>query len=312
MENYIVRIWSPETGVRGLACVTTGIVAEAARRHQVLGAGVAALGYGITAAALLGALLKVQQHVALKVEGNGPLRRMVVESDSNGHLRGYITAADPAALLAADPNDVATVIGQDGRLTVVKDLRVKELYKSVVPLQTGRLDADLTYYLMMSEQVPSFVEIGAPIGAQGRLRAAGGVLLQLLPDGDLRALAQMAERLDDLPPVGELLANGETPRDLLTTLFRDQEYELLETQPLAFRCTCSRQRSRQALKLLGRDEVAVLLAEGEAIIDCHFCHERYRFAHDELRAIIDEIAAERAREAESEDETEGYSPAPPR
>ncbi|MFO7634896.1 MAG: Hsp33 family molecular chaperone HslO [Caldilinea sp.] len=291
MENYLIRVLAKASGIRGLACLTTGIVAEVARRHQASPAGSAALGYGLTGAALLGALLKVQQHIAIKVEGDGPLGKMIVESDSYGHLRGYI--AQPTIVMAPpiNSNDVAAIIGQQGRLTVVKDLKVKDLYESVVPLQTGRLDTDLTYYLMMSEQAPSIVEIGAPIDARGNLSAAGGLLLQLLPDGDLALLAQMAERLDDLPPIGEMLASGETPETLLSNLFSGQDYEVLETYALQFRCTCSRNRSRQAIKLLGRNEIEELLAEGEAIVDCHFCHEHYLFDRSDLQTILDEIAA---------------------
>lgn len=292
MDSYIVRALAREGGIRGLACLTTGVVAEAARRHQASPGAKAALGYGLTGAALLGALLKVQQQVAIKVEGSGPLGKMVVESDNYGHIRGYIAQPAIEAPLPVGPNDVAAIVGHLGRLTVVKDLRMKDLYESVVPLQTGRLDTDLTYYLIKSEQVPSLVEIGAIVDERGELRAAGGILLQLLPDGDLALLSEMAERLDDLPPVGELLAARETPDSILRMLFGGQEYEILETQPLAFRCSCSRERSRQALKLIGRNEVAELMDEGEAIIDCHFCHERYRFDRSELEVILGELSGE--------------------
>lgn len=290
MENYMVRALAKSCGVRGLACLTTGVVKEAARRHHATPAGKSVLGYGLTGAALLGAMLKVQQRVAIKVEGDGALRKLVAESDSYGHLRSHFSMREEAAAQLANPTDMAAVVGQQGRLTVVKDLHLKDLYESVVPLQTGRLDADLTYYLMMSEQIPSFVEIGVQLDAQGDIRAAGGVLLQLLPDGDLTVLAQMAERLDDLPPIGALLANGETPQAILATIFGDAAYEVLETGALDFRCTCSRARSRHALMLLGREELATLLDEGEAIIDCHFCHERYVFERNELAVILAEMA----------------------
>jgi len=292
VESYLVRVLAKAHGIRGIACLTTGVVEEVAHRLDASPAAHAALGYGLTGAALLGALLKAQQHVAVKIEGDGPLGKMVAESDSNGHLRGYV--AHPAVVLAPPigANDVAALIGHQGRLTVVKDLRVKELYEGVVPLQTGRPDTDLTYYLMMSEQVPSVVEIGAPVDEHGVLRAAGGLLLQLLPDGDLARLRQMAERLDDLPPVGEVLAGGEGPQSVLAALFGGQEYEVLETSALHFRCTCSRTRSRQALKLIGRGEMEQLLSEGEAVIDCHFCHERYVFDRDDLLAIVAEMDAE--------------------
>lgn len=291
MENYMVRALAKSCGVRGLACLTTGVATEAARRHHASPAGKTVLGYGLTGAALLGAMLKVRQQAAIKVEGDGALRKLVAESDSYGHLRGYFSLREETAAQLTNPNDIAAIVGQQGRLTVVKDLQLRELYESVVPLQTGRLDADLTYYLMMSEQIPSFVEIGVQLDAQGAVRAAGGVLLQLLPDGDLAALTQMAERLDDLPPVGALLANGETPQAILATLFGDEAYEVLETGALDFRCTCSRKRSRHVLTLIGREELAALLDEGEAVIDCHFCHERYVFDRSELATILAEMAA---------------------
>ena len=291
-DSYLVRTLAKEHGIRGIACLTTGVVQEVAARLDASPAACAALGYGLTGAALLGALLKVQQHIAVKIQGDGPLGKMVVESDSYGHLRGYIAQSSIVMAPPINANDVAAVIGQHGRLTVVKDLKVKDLYESVVPLQTGRPDTDLTYYLMMSEQTPSVVEIGAPVDAKGTLRAAGGVLLQLLPGGDLAMLQQMAERLDDLPPIGEMLANGESPQAVLAELFGDQHYEVLETHKLQFRCTCSRERSRQALKLIGRHEIENLLVEGEAVIDCHFCRERYVFDENELRKILQEMSEE--------------------
>lgn len=290
MKDYMVRALARESGIRALACLTTSVVQEVGRRLQASPAGVAALGYGLTGVALFGPLLKVQQRVAIKVEGNGPLGKMVVESDSYGHLRGYVAQPAVAMTPPISPIEVAAIVGQQGRIVVVKDLGVKDLYESVVPLQTGRLDTDLTYYLMMSEQVPSIVEIGAPVDAQGMLRSAGGLLLQLLPDGDLTQLTQMAERLDDLPPLGEMLANGERPETLLAALFAGQPYEILETHSLQFRCSCSWARSRQAIQLLGRSDIEELLAEGEAVIDCHFCHERYLFDHSDLQAILDEMA----------------------
>ncbi len=294
MENYVVRAIAREVGIRGLACNVSEIAQATARRHQATSASAAVLGYGLTGAALLGSLLKVRQHVAIKIEGSRALRKLVAESDSYGHIRAYITPADIPGQPPIGPAEVAVAVGQEGLLTVVKDLGVKDLYESVVPLQTGRLDADLTYYLMKSEQVPSFVEIGVPVDTRGAVRAAGGLLLQVMPDGDVSALSQMADRLDDLPPLGEMLAAGETPEYVLDLVFGGQPYEVLETFPLEFRCSCSRERSERAIRLIGAEEVASLVEEGEAIIDCQFCHERYIFDRAELGAILDDLLRESA------------------
>jgi molecular chaperone Hsp33 len=289
VSDYLIRVLGKEAGVRGIACVTTGLVSEAARRHGTSPAATGALGYGLTAAALLGSLLKVQQRVALKVAGKGPLKKMITESDSYGNVRGYVNVPNIPAASAIQPDVVAETIGRRGTLTVVKDLRLKNLYESTVPIQTGYLDADLTYYLNQSEQTPSVVEIGVKVDANGQVEAAGGLLLQTLPGEETTTLEGLSERLDDLPPLGEVLADGRTPQDILATIFRDVDFEWLEERSLKFTCGCSRERSRQALSLLDLEELSGLIEEGEAIVDCHFCHEQYVFKRDDLEALMAEI-----------------------
>lgn len=284
----MIRLLAKEAGVRGLICVTTNLVKEAQQRHSASPTATATLGYGLTAAALLGSLLKVQQRVALKLVGNGPIRKMVVEADSYGRVRGYVAVPDVTLPLDVEPDDVASALGQQGLLTVVKDLRLKELYESTVPLQTGQLDTDLIYYLMQSEQVPSLVEIGVKLTGTGELAVAGGLLLQLLPQADSTTLRNLAERLEDMPPLRALLADGYTPERILAVLFTGIPYEILETHPLRFECGCSWARSEQALHLLNRQDLALLLEEGQAVIDCHFCGQRYIFGREALETILED------------------------
>jgi molecular chaperone Hsp33 len=288
VSDYLVRILGKEAGVRGIACMTTGLVSEAARRHGTSPAATGALGYGLTAAVLLGSLLKVQQRVALKVAGQGPLKKMITESDAYGNVRGYVNVPNLPAATAIRPDIIAEAIGRQGNLTIVKDLRMKSLYESTVPLQTGYLDADLTYYLNQSEQTPSVVEIGVQVDANGNVEAAGGILLQTLPGEEITTLEQLSEQLDDLPPLGQVLADGRTPQDILAIVFRDVDFDWLEERALQFKCGCSRARSLQALSLLNREDLIGLIAEGEAVVDCHFCHEQYIFKNDELEALMAE------------------------
>jgi molecular chaperone Hsp33 len=284
--DYIVRAIAKEAGVRALACITTDLVREAARRHRSTPVATAALGYGLTAVALLGALIKVQQRVGLKVDGGGPLGKLVTESDSYGRVRGYISRPEVPWVVPVGVADVADALGRTGVLTVFKDLQMKEMYEGVVPIQTGELDSDLVYYLIKSEQVPSLVEIGVKVDERGEVVTAGGVLLQLLPGQQAVALVEYADRMDDLPPLEEVLADGQTPEQVLASLFGDVTYETLDRHPVIFRCSCSRERSQRALTLLSREDIELLLEEGEAVVDCHFCHERYVFDKDDLREIL--------------------------
>lgn len=287
--DHIVRALAREAGVLAMVGRADGVTLEAARRHQATPVATAALGSGLTAAALLGSLLKVQQRIAIKVQGNGPLQKMVVESDSYGRLRGYVANPEWGVPPPIGPEEVAGALGRVGLLTVVKDTGIKNLYESVVPLQTGELDKDLMFYLMQSEQVLSLLELGAEIDAAGRLAAAGGLFLQAMPGQDTTVLEKLVERTEDLPPIAGMLAANVSPTEVLADIFGDVPYTVLETRPLTFHCSCSRERSLQALRLLDEDDLLVLIAEGEAVIDCHFCHERYVFDHTVLQTVLNEV-----------------------
>jgi molecular chaperone Hsp33 len=285
--DHIMRVLAKDAGVLAMVCSARIVGEEAARRHAASPVATAALGYGLSAAALMGSLLKVQQSVAIKVEGSGPLQKMVVESDSYGRLRGYVANPEWSVAGPIGATEVAGAMGRLGLLTVVKDLGVKNLYESVVPLQTGELDKDLMYYLMQSEQILSLLELGAELDTNGRIAAAGGFLLQAVPGHDTSTLEQLVERTDDLPPIERMLAEGDTPAGVLGAIFGDVSYQILETRPIVFHCTCSRERSLQALRLLDREDLLTLVAEGEAVIDCHFCHERYVFD----RSVVEDVLA---------------------
>jgi len=291
VTDHLVRVIAKEPGVRALACVTTSLVRDAVRRHAATPVAAAALGYGLTAAALLGGLLKVQQRVALKVQGDGPLGKLVAESDAYGRIRGYIAAPQTEWPAPIDGAAVGAALGQHGLLTVVKDVRLKELVEGTVPLGAGALDQDLMVYLARSEQVPSFVDIDVKLDAQGWPAAVGGLLLQALPDYDPQVLSGLVQATDDLPPLADMLAGGEGPAAILAALFAAQPYAVLDSTDLAFHCTCSRERSLQALRLLDRDDLELLIAEGEAVVDCHFCHERYVFDVADLRGLLAELDA---------------------
>lgn len=291
MSDHIVRAIAKDLGVRALACVTTGAVQEAARRSSASPIATAALGHGLTAAALLGALLKVQQRVGIKVQGDGPLRKLVAEADAYGRVRGYVAEPHLPWPLPVDSGDIGDALGHRGLLTVIRDVGLKELSEGVVPIQTGNLDSDLVYYLTMSEQLPSLVEIGAKLDDDGRLLAAGGVLIQTMPGQEAIVLAQFADRMDDLPAVDELLAEGGTPGEVLAALFGPVTLDILEQRAVEFHCGCSWAKSEQALGLLDVEDLRELIAEGEAVVDCHFCHERYIYGREVLEEILEKKIA---------------------
>ncbi|MCA9979701.1 MAG: Hsp33 family molecular chaperone HslO, partial [Anaerolineales bacterium] len=266
------------------------LVQEASTRHETSPTASAALGRGLTGAALMGALLKVRQRIAIKFEGDGPLRKMLVESDAYGKVRGYVSRPDislPENPGTADPYDVGRAIGA-GLLTVVKDLKLRDLHESLVPIATGQVDEDLELYLNQSEQIPSAVQVGTRLDQHGEVLASGGLLIQNLAGYENTAIHQIAERILDLPPMVDRLAEGQTVEEIAAELFDGLEigYEVLEKRPLVFLCGCSRERSIKALTTLGTEDIEAMIEEGQAVVDCHFCHERYLFSAEELQEIL--------------------------
>lgn len=290
MDDYLVRTMTQDGSIRALACVTTHLVDEACRRHGTYPTASAALGRALTGGALMGALLKSGQRQALKFEGNGPLKKIVVEAESNGVVRGYVGVPTVNLPSRDGKLDVAGAVGKEGFLRVTKDLRMKEPYTGIVRLYSGEIAEDLAFYLVESEQIPSAVGLGVFVEPDGTVAAAGGFLIQSLPPANEAIIDKLAGHIKELPAISELLRSGKTPEDLLGLIFADIPFTTLEKYVLAFRCSCSRERVEKALISLGLEDLASLLEQQEqTAVTCEFCHENYVFSREELERLLGEM-----------------------
>jgi molecular chaperone Hsp33 len=290
VKDYLVRIITRTASMRGLACVTTRLVHEACRRHGAYPTACAALGRALSGGALMGARLKTGQRVALKFKGNGPLKKIIVEAESNGAVRGYVGVPKVHRPLRQGKLDVAGALGRAGFLTVTKDLGLKAPCRAMVPLCTSEIAEDLAHYLTTLEQIPSAVGLGVLVAPDGRVSAAGGFLLQTLPPADDAVIDMLTERIANMPPITELLRRHQTPEALLAMLFTGIPFDTLEKRVLAFQCACSRQRIEGALVGLGRKALAGIIAgPGEAEVTCEFCRRRYHFRREALAKLMGAI-----------------------
>jgi molecular chaperone Hsp33 len=289
LEDYLIRVIAKQANVRALVCATTHLVSEACTRHGAYPTACAALGRALTGSALMGALLKTGQRVALKFEGNGPLKKIIVEAESDGRVRGYVKVPQVHLPSKDGKLDVAGALGRTGLLTVAKDLRVKEPYTGVVDLQTAEIAEDLAYYLTESEQIPSAVALGVHIEPDG-VSAGGGFLIQSFPPYDEEMVERLIDRINQIPPVTQMLREGKTPEDIVERLFSGIPFDILEKRALSFQCSCSKERVEEALVSLGRKEIASLVEEqGKADVTCEFCRNVYSFTRKELERLMGEI-----------------------
>lgn len=287
MTDYLVRVVARDNDIRGLACVTTELVREACRKHNTSPVASIALGRALSGAALMGALLKTHQQVALKFEGNGPLGKILVEGDSNGAVRGYVANPQVNVPLTNGKLDVANAVGRAGLLTVMKDLRLKEPYRGVIQLYTSEIGEDLAYYFAESEQVPSAVSLGVYVERDGSIAAAGGFLVQSLPSSDVQIVERIIQQIKALPPMTELLRAGTTPEKLLEWIFGGITFDVLEKRVVALKCSCSRERVERALASLGRTEIESLINDNKpAEVTCEYCREHYVLSREELEKLL--------------------------
>ncbi len=287
MNDYLLRALAREAGVRVIVSSNTDLAREAADRHSTFPIASIALGHALTGAALMGALLKVRQRIAMKFEGSGPLQKILVESDNNGRIRGYVSQP-MIDLPELSPEQIAAALGDTGLLTVVKDTLLPELSESTVPLGSGDIAAELTFFLNQSEQIPSLIDISHTVDDEGNLQTVGGLLIQALPPYESDIVQQLRNNIQELPPMADLLNSGKTLEEIVALLFGEMPYKLLERRPLHFECGCNRTRSEQALISLGPEEIQHIIdTEGETVVDCHFCHEQYVFSREDLEELLD-------------------------
>lgn len=276
MSDHLIRMLTLDGAVRVSVAETTALVEEIRRRQQSDPTATVAVGRLATAAALMGSLLKGGQRVGLTVEGNGPLQRIQAEADAHGRVRATLKVPLAGLPPRAGRFDVAGAVGRAGFLHVVKDLGLKEPYRGTVQLVSSEIAEDLAYYFTTSEQTPSSVGLGVELGTEARVAAAGGFLVQLMPDADDDLVTRLEERLSTLPPTPSLLRQGLSPTAIAERLLEDFPYQILESTDLSFACTCSQQQALHLLKTLGADELDNLIETlGEAEVTCEYCKETY-------------------------------------
>jgi molecular chaperone Hsp33 len=290
MGDYLVRIMGDPPNVIALACVTTGLVEEARRLHGTSRTASAALGRALTGGLLMGALLKREQRIALKFEGNGPLKRIIVEADNDGTARGFVAVPAAEVPLADEKLNVAGALGREGLLTVVKDVGMKEPYRGIVKLFSGEIAEDIARYYAESEQIPSAVGLGVFVKSDGEVLASGGFLIQSLPPAEDRTVDRLVENIRKIPSVTDLLREGKSPEDILALIFSGLPHHFLGRRDLSLRCSCSRSRVERVLIALGDDELGKIIAEqGETEVTCEFCRAQYHFTRQELGNLRQEM-----------------------
>ncbi|HHV64218.1 MAG TPA: Hsp33 family molecular chaperone HslO [Peptococcaceae bacterium] len=290
MNDYLVKSLAFDGQVRAYAVLTTHTVSEAQHKHSTWPTASAALGRALTAGLMLGAMLKGEEKLTIKIEGGGPLGAILVDVDAKGEVRGYVT--NPQTHLPLNEQgklDVSGAVGKNGTLSVVKDLGMKGYFTGQIPLVSGEIAEDFTYYLAKSEQIPSAVSLGVLVNPDNSIQAAGGFMIQMLPGATDEVITRIEERLKTIPPVSTLIQQGMIPEVILQQVLGENNVQIIDKMSVCFKCRCSKERISSALLSLGKKDLEEIMeTEGQAEAICHFCNEKYLFSKEELAKLIDE------------------------
>ncbi|MBR4284065.1 MAG: Hsp33 family molecular chaperone HslO [Anaerotignum sp.] len=290
MNDYIVRATAGNGSIRAFAATTRDLVQHAREVHHTSPVASAALGRMLTAAAMMGTMLKGDKDLlTLQVRGEGPLQGIVVTSDSKAQVKGYVfnPGVEVPDLIPGKLN-VSGAIGA-GHMSIIKDIGMREPYAGKIELVTGEIAEDLTYYFAQSEQTPSAIGLGVLVETDTSIRRAGGFIIQLLPDATDEMIDRLEKKLATIPYVSDLLDMGATPEDILQMILGDFDLKIMDKIPTTFYCNCTRERVEKALISIGKDELEKIIREDKkANLHCHFCSKEYDFNEEQLVALLEE------------------------
>ena len=291
MHDEIVRAITGDGLVKAVAVTGRDLVERARNIHTLLPMATAALGRALLGASMMGDMLKEEEgSLTLQIKG-GPLGTILAVSDCEGNVRGYVQNPHVELMEKYQGKlDVGAAVGQDGTLTVIKDIGLKEPYVGSIGLFSGEIADDLAMYFVESEQIPTACALGVLVGLDQSVTAAGGYLIQLLPGASEDMITKIEAGVHAMGSVSHALADGLDGEGLLRAVLKDFDLEILEKHPVEYRCYCSRDRVTRALISMGKKDLGELIQDqGKAELTCQFCDQVYHYSKEELEEILQSI-----------------------
>ena len=287
-KDYMVRATAGNAQIRAFAATTKDLAEYGRKAHGLSPIAAAALGRLMTGTVMMGTMMDNDSDlITVKMDGDGPLKSVLATADNKGNVKGYVS--NPYVIMEPNASGHLNVGGGigEGTLTVIRDMGMKEPYVGQVPLYTGEVAEDLTYYFTKSEQTPSSVGLGVLVEREDlSVIASGGFIVQLMPFADEQTITHLEFNLGKFSSVTDILKAGKTPEDMLKIVLEGFDIEFTDAVDLNFYCNCDKDRVERALMLIGEKDIQDMIDEGKEIeLKCQFCNKAYKFSVDELKEI---------------------------
>ena len=272
---------------RAILIESTQLVQRAKDIHGLSRIATAALGRTLTCAAMMGSMLKGEdESITAQIKGGGPIGTVMAVAHGDCTVKGYVDNPGIDLPRTGPKLPVGAAVGKNGRLTVVKDMHLREPYVGQVNLVSGEIAEDFAMYFTASEQTPSLVSLGVLVSDE-RVESAGGLIVQVMPGASEAAIASIENSAGMFMDISGTMKEYHL-KDSVQQLLMHLEPEILATREPRYSCACSRERIEKVLISLGADELKDMIqTQHGAQVDCHFCNKRYEFSEDALKALLE-------------------------
>lgn len=268
---------------------TTDVVKAARKKHGLSLLNTVLLGRALTGTMLMASELKGEERIKMRIEGKGPVGLLVAEANRVGEIRGYVQNPN-AEINYTDDANIGDGLGV-GIMTVSKTLyNEAEPRNSSIELIKGNVTDDLAYYMVQSEQIPSAILLDVGIDKDGEITEVGGLMIQRMPDAPEGVIDQLQQKMLQFDSISQMLASDLYIDDIMEKAMAPMEVKELDRQPVDFFCRCTRKRFKNALAMLGYEDLKEISDEGQELV-CHFCNEHYNISKDEIEELLMETKA---------------------
>lgn len=284
----VQRFVTNDFSIRAASVDATSVVAHMQELQMTRPIPTVAVGRTMVGALLLASHLKEGQEVGILIKGNGPLLTTFAQANFNGQVRGYTSAPSYEPYEYPQQLSLKESIG-NGFLTVARHQPFQlHPYQGTVELVSSEIGDDIAYYLQQSQQIRSIISLGVYLDSAGKVKSAGGVLVEIMPGVEEQIIDQLESNYTkNKADISKMMHEGRTPEELVHKFLEGFKYTSIpHDYPISYSCPCDKNRVKNALSVLGITELDDMIDKKEvAQIQCQMCGRPYQITPEEILEI---------------------------